>query len=118
MEKYCVNLDYTIKEAIERIDASKNRVALVLNQHSKVVGVVSQGDIIRALSSGKTLFTRIDTMIRSNFLYLNERNMDEAYKLFKKIKITLLPIVDEDFYLKDVINMDDIYEYMEAKCKN
>lgn len=115
MDKYCIGLDYTIKEAIERIDDSKNRVVLVLDKESRVVGVLSQGDIIRALSSGKNLYTRVSSIIRSNFLYLNERNMKEAYKLFKKIQITLMPIVDDDFHLIDVINMDDIYDYLEGK---
>jgi len=118
MDKYCIGQDYTIKEAIERIDANKDRVVLVVNPENKVVGVVSQGDIIRALSSGMYLYSRIESIIRSDFLYMNERNMEEAYRLFKKIKITLLPIVDNDFCLIDVINMNDIYAYMEGKCKN
>lgn len=118
MDKYCISPNYTIKEAIERIDSSKNRVILVVNDDSRVVGVISQGDIIRALISGKNLYTRIDSIIRPNFLYLNERNMEEAYALFKKIKITLLPIVDEDFRIIDVISMDDVFDYMEEKCKN
>ena len=117
MEKYCIGLDYTIKEAIERIDSNKNRVVIVINKNNKVVGVLSQGDIIRALSSGKTLFTRVETIIRSNFYYLNEKNLEQAYGLFKKTKITLLPIVDDDFCLVDIISMDDIYNYMENMIK-
>lgn len=118
MEKFCIGQDYTIKEAIERIDASKNRVVLVLDKDAKVVGVISQGDIIRALSSGKNLFTRVASIIRPNFYYMNDRNMEEAYELFKKTKITLVPVVNEEFQIIDVINMDDIYRYMEGKCKN
>jgi len=115
MEKYCIGLDYTIKEAIERIDASKNRVVVVLDKESRVVGVISQGDIIRALSSGKSLYTRVDSIIRPNFLYMNVRDMKEAYKLFRKLNITLLPIVDAEFHIIDVVNMDDIYSYLEEK---
>lgn len=116
MDKYCIRLGYTIKEAIERIDASKNRAVIVLNDDYKVVGVISQGDIIRALSAGKSLYARIDPMIRLDFLYMNKRDMEKAYVLFKKTKITLLPIIDDDFHLVNAINMDDIYEYLEAKC--
>ncbi len=116
MDKYCIGLDYTIKEAIERIDANKNRVVIVINNDFKVVGVVSQGDIIRALCSGKNLYTRVGAIIRSNFFYMNEKDLGKAYELFKKIKITLMPIVDDSFHLIDVITMDDIYKYMEGKC--
>ena len=115
MNEYCIGLGYTIKEAIERIDSSKNRVVIVMDEDSKVVGVISQGDIIRALCLGKNLYSRVDSMIRPDFFYLNEKNMEKAYPLFKKINITLLPIVDEDFHLVDVINMDDIYDYLEER---
>lgn len=115
MTKYCVGLDYTIKEAIECVDANKERVVLVLDKESKVIGVLSQGDIIRALSAGKTLYTRVEAIIRPSFLYMNDRNMDEAYRFFKKMRITLMPIVDEEFKLKDIIRVDDIYNYLEER---
>ena len=54
-------------------------------------------------------------MIRPDFLYLNSRDMARAYTLFRKLKITLLPVVDNEFQLTDIINMDDIYSYMEGK---
>ena len=111
--KICIGQDYTIREAIERIDGSKNRAAIVLNTEQGVVGIVSQGDIIRALLSGKSLYARINTMLRPDFYYLNDRDLPRAYHLFKKIKITLLPVVDERFRLKSIITMDDIYQYLE-----
>ncbi len=115
--KCCIRNGYTLKEAIEIIDDSKDRVAIVLDQDDVVVGVVSQGDIIRAIISGKELFARVETIVRPNFYYLNDVNMEKAYDLFKKNKITLLPIVDNDFKLKTTINMDDIYRYLEELCE-
>lgn len=115
MERYCIRQGYTIKEAIESIDRNKDRVAIVVNADSKVIGVVSQGDIIRALTSGKSLYARVESIIRSDFLYLNSRDMREAYRLFRKLKISLLPVVDENFGLVDVIVLDDIYQYLEEK---
>lgn len=116
MNKFCVYQDYTIKETIDRIDASKNRVAIVVNKTEKVIGVVSQGDIIRALGAGKSVYSRVDGIIQSSFLYLNERDMEQAYPIFRKKTITLLPIVDNEFYLIDVITIIDIYNYLEEKC--
>lgn len=115
VEKFCIGQGYTIREAIERIDESKNRAVIVLNAEQRVVGIISQGDIIRALLSGKSLYARIDTMLRPDFYYLNKRDLGRAYSLFKKIKITLLPVVDEWFILKSIITMDDIYQYLEEK---
>ena len=53
---------------------------------------------------------------RCSYTMQEHNRMEKAYKLFKKMKITLMPIVDDNFFLIDVINMDDIYKYMEAKC--
>ena len=115
MEKYCINQDYTIKEAIEKIDLGKDRVAIVINNFGKVIGILSQGDIIRALSAGKNLYSQVIGIIQPSFLYLNRKDYKAAYKLFKKKKITLLPIVNEDFKLIDVLTLDDIYDYLEGK---
>ena len=112
MKQYCVYKSYTVKETIEIIDRSHNRVALVVNHDEKVIGVVSQGDIIRALCSGKSLYSRVDGIIQPGFLYLNERDMSKAYSIFRSKEITLLPVVDEDFKLQSVITLKDIYDYI------
>ncbi len=115
MNSYCVKQNYTIMETIDSIAQGKNRNAIVLNESEKVIGVVSQGDIIKALCAGKNLYSSIEGILNSDFLYLTSRDMEQAYKLFRKLKITLLPIVDEEFHLKDVVVLDDIYEYLEKK---
>ena len=56
MNKHCVLKTYTIKETIDKIDASQDRVALVVNDKNRIIGVVSQGDIIRALSAGRNIY--------------------------------------------------------------
>lgn len=115
MKRYCISKEYTIKEAIENIESFHNRVVIVVDDSDKVLGIVSQGDVIRALISGKSLYTQVKNIVRPNFFYQNSRDIKQAYKLFRKYQITLLPIVDEDFYLMDVISMNDIYDYMEEK---
>lgn len=115
MNNYCVKQNYTIKEVIETIDESRNRNAIVLNDNDKVIGVISQGDIIRALCSGKNLYSNVEGIINNDFLYMNSLDMEQAYKLFRKLKITLLPVVDDDFKLQSVIVLDDIYKYLEER---
>ena len=112
MNTFCIKKDYTIIEAIERIDSSKNRAVIVLNENKVVIGVLSQGDIIRALIAGKDLFARIDGIVRPNFLYIKENDIKKAYKLFCQFEITILPVVDDSFKLKSVITMKDIYRYI------
>lgn len=52
IRRYCVSESYTIKEVLEQFESQNDRVAIVIDDHDHVVGVVSQGDILRALSAG------------------------------------------------------------------
>lgn len=115
MKRYYIYKTFTIKEAIDAIDDSRDRVVIVLNENDLVIGVVSQGDIIRALRDGKNIYTRVEGIIRTGFYYLFEKDYVKAYQIFKNKKITLLPIVDEDFKLIDVITLGDIYDYLEGE---
>ncbi len=112
---YCVKSSYTLHEVIEVIDANQDRVVVVLNDAEKVISVISQGDIIRALVSGISLYAQIGTIVRPSFYYSKEKDMERAYKIFKKSQITMLPVLDEDFHLVDIINLQDIYNYLEGK---
>lgn len=115
MDKYCITKSYTIMEAIEKIDENHDRAILVKNDCDKIVGLLTQGDIIRALINGKDLYSEVNGILKHDFYYLTEKNMEVAYEIFSKKKITLLPIVDNNFKLIEVVTLNDVYAYMEAK---
>lgn len=112
-ERYCVSERYTIKEVLEKFENFNDRIAIVISETNKVIGVVSQGDILRALSSGKDLYTPVNQIIQQSFLHLYERDLERAYPIFKKRKISLLPVVSQENKLVDCITLDDIFEYLE-----
>lgn len=118
VKRYCVSDKYTIKEVLEQFESYNNRVAIVTSVSNKVIGVVSQGDILRALSSGIGLYTPIRQIIKNSFLHLYERDMDKAYPIFKKTLISLLPVINEENELIDFITIGDIYEYLENRSKD
>lgn len=115
LERYCVSERYTIKEVLEQFESYNNRVAIVTSNSNKVIGVVSQGDILRALSAGQNLYTPVNQIIKNSFLHLYEKDMEKAYPIFKKKQISLLPVINHNNELIDFITIDDIYEYLESK---
>lgn len=115
LDRYCVGERYTIKEVLEQFESYNNRVAIVTTASNKVIGVVSQGDILRALSAGRNLYTPVNQIIRNSFLHLYEKDLEKAYPIFKKKQISLLPIINHRNELIDFITIDDIYEYLEKK---
>lgn len=109
---FCVNKNFTIREALEFISANKSRAVLVVDDQDRVTGFLSQGDIIRALLSGADLFARIDSYASPSFFYLRSYDLDKAAELAKKKGMTLFPVVDDDFKLMNIITLFDVLEYL------
>ncbi|MDR2408496.1 MAG: CBS domain-containing protein [Bacteroidales bacterium] len=110
---YCASDACTIKEIMETFENNHDRVAIIVNSRNKVMGVVSQGDIIRALTNDIDIHAKINTILLPSFIYLDEYNMEKAYKVFKEKNISLLPIVNKNFEIQSVITINDIFQYLE-----
>lgn len=108
IEKYTVSIDGIIKDAVELINKNKSRCVVVVNEDYKVFGVVSEGDILRILIDGKNIYTPIRNSININFKYLNYFDKKKSLNLVRNYGITLIPIVDENLILKDVISIHDL----------
>lgn len=117
LENYCVNGRQTIKEAISIIQNNFSRCVIVLNDYQKVVGVFSEGDVLRAILEDIDIHTILEKVISPSFHYLNKRDILKAYELVKKYGITLIPIVDNDFNLKSVITMFDVMDHLAVANK-
>ena len=104
----CVNSNYTIKDVMELIEQHRERGVVVV-ESDKVCGVLTLGNIITALSEGKTIFSKISNIYNPNFIYLNEFDYIKAFEIFKQKNISFIPVVDKDFYLLGVITPRDIF---------
>tara|TARA_B100000989_G_scaffold295755_1_gene277442 strand:+ start:966 stop:1313 length:348 start_codon:yes stop_codon:yes gene_type:complete len=108
IEKYTVSINGIIKDAVELINKNKSRCVVAVNEDYKVFGVVSEGDILRILIDGKNIYTPIRNSININFKYLNYFDKKKSLNLVRNYGITLIPIVDENLILKDVISIHDL----------
>ena len=117
-QKYCVNERETIKSAISVIHKDRMRCSLVMNDQQQLVGVFSEGDVILILLKGIEIHTPLNAVISPSFHYLKEKNMLKAYKLVKKEALTLIPVVDDDFNLIDVITILDVMEHLRFENVN
>ena len=112
LQKYCIDERRTIKEAVSTIQNSMSRCVVVLNESGKVVGVFSEGDVLRAILQNIDLYTPIRNIIKPSFHYLNRRDMLQAYNLVQNHGITMIPVIDERFVLKDVITIFDVMKHL------
>ncbi len=107
LRDFVIDEGASLLEAIAKI--SKNSVRTVLvTRDKKMIGVISEGDIMKALINGATVHTPLAQHINYSFKFLNKADDQEALSLVKTYGIALIPIVDKDFNLVDVIRMQDL----------
>lgn len=115
LSDFSVNEKETILAAIEAIENNHQRNILVENDEKKIVGILSQGDIIRSIISGVSVYSQCGKIANSSFIFFNEKNMSKAYELFKSKNVTFIPVINEQFFLTDIITLHSIYEYIETR---
>lgn len=112
LQDFCVNQSQTIRESISVIQSNFSRCVIVLNDQQKVVGVFSEGDVLRAILGDIDVHITLRKVVKPSFYYLNEPNLSKAYELIKRYGITLIPVVDNSFNLKDVITIFDVMDHL------
>jgi CBS domain-containing protein len=99
----------TLLQAVEKIEKNKSRAVVVMSGE-KAIGVLSEGDIMRALLRGIDIHTPVSEVTRATFRFLPERDMKRARELFAKHLFGLIPILDSDFRVTDVITLSDLFK--------
>ena len=100
--KYILNKKSSIQDALNKFRTNKCRAALI-TEKNKVIGSISEGDIIRALITGINLYSPITKYMNTNFKFLEKKKKIEINELILKYNISLIPICDKKLFLKDII---------------
>jgi dTDP-glucose pyrophosphorylase len=93
-------------KALDLLSDSASRTLFVLNDHHQLVGSVTDGDIRRGLLNGLEISQGVELFMNTNFKYLkkSEDNI-EFIKQFRLAEIHLLPLIDNEFHLLEVIDL-------------
>lgn len=106
-----IHADTTIKQAMQRLNETAEKILFVINDKNKLLGTVTDGDIRRGLVNGCGFSDIIEKIMHKNFISLpgNLLEKDEsAKKLMLEKKIEQLPIVDDMGIILDVILWTDM----------
>lgn len=96
-----VTMGTTILTAIEKIKSEGERSIYVVDNSNILVGVVSQGDLLR-LNSSEGL---IESIMQLNPIYVQEEDLHTAIKLMKENKVFEIPVVAENYKLLKSISI-------------
>lgn len=106
--KYTIQDNKTIKYALEKIntfDSSNPLVLFVIDSEVKVVGTLTDGDIRRGLIQGVSIHETLDKVMKKDFRYFSNLNDYEKFNEYKNLDLKIVPLVDENQKLMDLINL-------------
>ncbi len=105
-----VDCNDTLLTVIHKMDASEHRLLLV-TQDGCYKGLVSIGDIQRAIIKGVALDSPIEPILRSNATVASiYDDMESVKEVMRERMIEFMPVIDDDGQIKDIIFWKDIFE--------
>jgi mannose-1-phosphate guanylyltransferase/mannose-6-phosphate isomerase len=100
----------TIIEALVKIDNNKKGFLLVVDGMKRLIGILTDGDIRRALIKGVQISDCIDMTYNRGFLKVyTSDSFGKVIELFKNERIKFLPIVEPDNRLINVITKSNMH---------
>lgn len=105
----------SIKDALTKFnqlapEALAQTTLLVYNKKNAIIGVLTEGDIRRAMLAGKNIDAPIEEAMNTNFHYFDaESYSEEKLEQFKKKKIRFIPYLQKDKTLSHVIDLNDLH---------
>ena len=100
--KYIVDSKSTIEDAWSVININDHRSVIVVDG-VKVVGTLSDGDLRQAILSKRIFSTPVWEVMNTNFMYITGEKKKEGLNILEKKNIFLLPVVDDEMTLIDII---------------
>lgn len=111
------NVQLTIAEALKIIDGNALGVLFVLDSAEKLIGALSDGDIRRWLIKTGDLGATIDKVMNTSPKYVTQTEVDYASQILALNCITVLPVVDEEKHIIDMIDNKNPLEKTDAAVK-
>ncbi|MFT6716157.1 MAG: dTDP-glucose pyrophosphorylase [Saprospiraceae bacterium] len=108
-EQHLISVNISAREALqslENLPPHAKRTLFLVSQERKLLGTLTDGDIRRGLLSGLEISEEAEKFINKKFKYLTNQAIDvDKIKDFKSLDITLVPILDENGCLVQVLDL-------------
>lgn len=110
LQQFIVGPFANMLEALKKIDKNKKGFLVVLDEAGIVLGTLTDGDVRRALISGRTMKDKIEDIYNQAFLTLRiNEEIGAAIEMFKNEKIKFLPVTDLDNRLVNIITKNQLH---------
>ncbi|WP_418114277.1 nucleotidyltransferase family protein [Vibrio scophthalmi] len=109
-QKTLISESSTIKQALEIINSESLRVALVVDQNKKLLGMITDGDIRRGLLDDLILTDSVAKVMNYKPIYA-EKGASKEYlvELMERNQILSVPLLDKDY---KVVGLETLHSAM------
>ena len=98
----------TIKHAINRLSETALQILIVSDSENRILGVITDGDIRRAIIKGISLDEKVGKIMNRNPKFLKVGfSEEEAKHMFLKYGIKRIPVVDSDMRVVDILKIEN-----------
>ena len=95
-EKVVLSPEHSVRDALAVINAEALRVCLVVNEEHHLLGVVTDGDIRRAILNNVALTQSVTTVMNPTPITVSaKRNRQQLLEIMREHSILSLPVVDD-----------------------
>lgn len=99
IKNFLINEDAVLSQAMEKIDSNGKGIGFVVNASNNLLGTITDGDVRRAILSGKKISSPVDEIMNKTPLVTQQnQSIEECINLINKhqnetgITISILPI--------------------------
>ena len=106
-----IKSDGSVKNALKKLSVIGERCLIVTGKDGKLLGTLSDGDLRKAILGGAVLSDTIEGLYqpKPTVLVKGSYNIDKAKKLFIEHKFDLIPIINQNSVVVDVLIWSKLY---------
>ena len=111
MKDITIHPTATIKEAMEALDKTAEKVLLVTDDNHALIGTLTDGDIRRYILKAQDLSGTIENAYNRNPIFVFKKGFDreKIKKVLTQKRINLIPILDQNRKVVDFITWEKVF---------
>ena len=111
MKDITVGPNITIRQAMKKLNQVGEKCLIITDEENNLLGTLSDGDLRKAILNGKVMGDDIALIFqrRPTALHYEHYELSEARQLFTEEKFDIIPLVDDENQLKDVLYWKTIF---------
>lgn len=111
--------DWPLVEAVRAIEASRKRIAIVVDAEGRLIGTLTDGDVRRCLLAGGSLQTSVSEAMNSKPISAPLGSADGyLMDVMRRGNVLAIPVVDANGRFVELIHLTDIAQGDEAASQN